>query len=795
MKITEIKNKLFGLSDLNGLIKESVFDEARPKAGGPTMRDFFKLHPEFIDKTYYNSPELRAALYDYFRPTEEFPNITAFPHPDEYEGLPPAQRKLLYTRVNNGKPDYLDKMQKGNRALQFADDNLVAQNAGVDRPVTLQAKKMPIDILRLFFQTNGGKLVFDESILSDFQAIKNYVDSASLLADDANTYFVNNNIPLRAFNDAGCTVGDITDPFSFFLLFYYIKYCEKRGRREKTDIYLGNIQDQNVKQYVMYVFKMAPNIYATIESNINNARNGWGAILSQDGFDSDELLISRSGAYFDAYQKKYGNILNEPLIAKMSQCFSLPKTMLFDPVSNNITDSMIGDGIRKWANGKNEYALQELIKPQIVIDANDGCPAEKIFYTARALDGLLTASYKKYGKIAETSKMTIDFLLMDGMEAINMWNRNKNKEDIPASLTPLKTIYDGKKKTIATGEILTEEVVPFWRLLNFKNEFKDKTQGEIYYFLINNSDNTVEWQYEYNRKKKGDPDLHGQSIDILGRTSTNTYCFEYQGEQHYRPITVTYDDYAAFPLFTEMREYILTECGFIQKTVGGTKFYSGPENADADRMREIRGIIIRAYEMFARRLSSKISDTNALAGKIKSKQLAEAFVIAPVNKWKTQNGEKVRVKFDTDYEMLAYFQNVMRHTADDEEIFEAPAVGGVIPYLGSPRRFLDEVKTAQDMGRDITKRNAIKNAKEKANWVLSYIIPGLATEDEKRYTTELAGSENLVFTWNKDGRNKLIGFLHANNLATEDPNNNTPNDEDKSLFEQIIKEVLTDYDS
>ena len=266
----------------------------------------------------------------------------------------------------------------------------------------------------------------------------------------------------------------------------------------------------------------------------------------------------------------------------MARCFVIPETILFDPVLNNITDSSIGDGIRRWIGGKGNNTLQELIKPQLVVDIDDGCSAEKIFYVARALSGLMEASYKKYGKIAETSEMTVDFLLMDGMGAINKWNKNKNKEVIPAALVPLKTIYDAKKKVDADGEALTEEIVPFWRILNFKNEFKDKTQGEIYYFLINNSNPSVEWQYEYNRKKKTDSDLQGQSIDILGRTESNTYCFEYQGEQHYRPITVTYDDYSAFPLFTEMREYILTKCGFIQKTVGGTKFYSGPETANAD---------------------------------------------------------------------------------------------------------------------------------------------------------------------------------------------------------------------
>jgi hypothetical protein len=236
-----------------------------------------------------------------------------------------------------------------------------------------------------------------------------------------------------------------------------------------------------------------------------------------------------------------------------------------------------------------------------------------------------------------------------------------------------------------------------------------------------------------------------------------------------------------------MREYILTECGFIQKTVGGTKFYTGPEAADAERMHKIREIIIKAYKVFADKLS--------MGGKIINTQLSEGSYVPTVNKWRTVNGERERVKFNSDIEMLKYFQSVIRHGADDEEIFDSPEVGGIIPYLGSPRRFLDEVKTAQDMGRDITKRNAIIGSKKKAGWVLSYIIPGRATEDEKKYTTELAGSKDFVFTWDKDGKNKLIRFLRSNKLVTENQNNSIPIFEDQSLFEQIISEILTGYDS
>ena len=811
MKITEVRNNLFGLSDLKGLITEigdKIFN----------WGDYYKENPARLDQDFLTAMGLRQWL--------EANGLKKIPK----EGLTPEQvedilgrigvndseiRKHFgddvyktalmtpgnYFRPKNGNyASFRDNFQKGRRSfggvqqkggksIEVANNVQPSDVEGVvDKPTTIKMKKL--DAIKGIFDELGGENIVVPDFF-DHESLVNYVLTVNSLSVRAGElaksrypggivdFAIGKNLP-----------GNETNPFYFFLLFYYFNCCQKSGSKDK--IYINNIGTLELKEYTKYVLHVKPNIYDTVEANINNVKNGWENILNAAGFGGNEFSTSRSWAYFEFYQKIYGNILSKEFLSKMSRCFSLPIISLFDPLLNNITDSMIGNGIRIWTEGRDSHTLQELIKPQIVTDIDDGCIAEKIFYAARALSSFIGASYKKYGKIAETSKMTIDFLLMDGMEAINKWNKNKNKEDIPAALVPLKTIYDGKRKLSSTGEILMEENVPFWRLLNFKNEFKDKTQGEIYYFLVNNSDPSVAWQYEYNRKKKTDMDLLGQSIDILGRTDNGTYCFEYQGEQHYRPLTVTYDDYIAFPLFTEMREYILSECGFIQKTVGGTKFYSGPEDASAHRMHEIREIIIKAYKEFANRISDTGLDSGNSLAKIKNR-LSEASFVPTVNKWKTVDGKRERVKFEDDTQILAYFQSIIRRGADDEEIFDAPEVGGVIPYLGSPRRFLDEVKTAQDMGRDITKRNVIRNSSEKIGWVLSYIIPTCATEDEKEYTAELAGGEEFVFPWNKEGKDKLIGFLHKNNIAVENKNKPTTRNENKTLFGEIIREVLTNY--
>ena len=285
--------------------------------------------------------------------------------------------------------------------------------------------------------------------------------------------------------------------------------------------------------------------------------------------------------------------------------------------------------------------------------------------------------------------------------------------------------------------------------MNFDKEAKDKTQSDIFYFLVGNSSEDVKWTYEYNRSKKIDNDLVGKSIDILGQTEGRTFCFEYQGEQHYRPITVTYNEYTKFPLFTKMREYILTECGFIQKTVGGTKFFRGPEASNSERMTEIKQVILNAYKSFADELSKSLGAEYNL-----SRRLNEKFGgLGKINRTSAVNG---------DAQILSYFQKILEESTK-YDVFETPPMEDVVPYVGSPRRFLDEVKTAQDMGRDMEKREIIRR-KEKLGWILSYVIPGSATEDEKEYTEELAGNKNLVFPWNREGKEKLLGFMQQNKI-------------------------------
>ena len=216
MKITEVRNNLFGLSDLKGLITENI-TEIRPKAGAPTMTDFFEQHPEFIGRTYRDCPELRSALYDYFQPTEEFPEVTPFPHPDEYETLPAKITKKYYTRVKNGMPQNLEKKRKTNKQYTFGTENSVGEPESVDKPTT--QKGTSIDLLKYLFNQNGGNNIsYTPDINTNFNALKNYIDSIYALVNSIGE------ILISKYKTPTVNLGDFvvneTVPFSLFLLFF-----------------------------------------------------------------------------------------------------------------------------------------------------------------------------------------------------------------------------------------------------------------------------------------------------------------------------------------------------------------------------------------------------------------------------------------------------------------------------------------------------------------------------------------------------------------------------------------------
>lgn len=772
MKINEIKDRMFSLSDLKGLIKEGVFEDtdwqgyfnADPKRREQNFMQAmgFKEVPsgpmtiDQFEKMGGGESEIRKHFGDEF-----FANILS--DPTGLFNKVNGNYRGLRRHYDSGKRTLGGNQRKGGKSLQIIAEPNDTDSNNIEKPTTNRVK--PIDALQIIFKNLGGdSIVAPETwempnIISYVERINEVADSAGVVA--AKTY--QEGITFFVVDDS--LPGKEEVPFYFFLLFYYAKNCNKNGTRGNlTKKYIENVAEPNLREYTKYVLKVTPNVFDIIlTSTINNLSKVSNELLI-NGFGTEVLSQSRASAYFKRYTEEYPGLFNEEYLKNIQTCFGFAtKDILFDPIgTNKITDNVIGDGIRKWCNGGNDNAIKALVKPPINNNLEECSPIEKIFITARIIDGLLESNYNKFGTGPGKSKMTVGLLLEEGSKGIDYWNSMSRGGKIPKAQVQLRTMYDTEKsKTPSTP-------LPFWRILNLNNEMKDKTQGEIYYFLIGNSIPEVAWTYEYNRNKKIDSDLEGKSIDILGKTERHTFCFEYQGEQHYRPITVTYEEYTKFPLFTKMRERILTECGFIQKTVGGTKFFSGPETANTERLSEIKQIILDTYREFAADLSK------TLGGKYNiSSRLNETF---------SKLGKLNRgAKFEDDYQLLMYFQRILKESATSD-VFEKAPMEDVVPYVGSPSRFLDEVKTAQDMGRDITKREIIK---QKPGWILSYIIPSRATKDEEKYTADLAGNPNLVFYWNKEGKEKLLNFMQNSGILAQGVLEET-------LFQQIIKEIITD---
>ena len=839
MKISEIRNNLFGLSDLKGLIGENTFDEHRGSVNSIDWAGYFKEKPERLNLS------LTAALGLSMTPKT----------PLTLDQLGDSEMRRYFG------DEFVSKIISD--PSNFVKDKGFSnayKNARKNNREVSQVSKTGIEFLKQFFIDNGGEQIDNspvlqlnrpENINQNNGTILNYFGKVKLLSDLAAKSAEENNI--KKFDDSGLVIGKIDDPFSMFLYFFFRLHVSSSGSYKRTTNYdnnipeefkpyiervlydikdieggalkneIGNVSLQSLIQtnlltpigikYNSELYEYSELLYNAYFKDSSGAKklnsilslipagsisigkgygkgellkNTVGGVLydclaiigysdsSQNSIrekvknymDVPELRPFRSAAYLIRYENKTNQIIDDAFRKKMSVCFNVQFfNDLFDPVGT-IDFTAIENGIKKWVEIDD---ISHLAKSVLSVTANDNqlCPAELIFKSAREINGLLKENYSKYGTGPGKALMTIETLLSDANEALNYWNSLNPTNKVPAAQDKLVALYKNREQQNIS--------LSFWRLLAKDNQVKDATQTQIYLWLVDHTKPEIDWTYEFNRFETIDSELGGKSIDILGKTPGNTFCFEYQGEQHYRPLTVKYEEYSKFPLFTEMRDYILTECGFIQKTEGGTKFFSGPENSDAKRMYEIKSVILNAYRKFYTEILGK---TNV--EKLSSRGLQEGFVPA-VNK---------KAVFKNDTELLAYFQTIINKTPNDSDIFDYPPIDGVIPYLGSPRRFLDEVKTAQDMGRDLTKRKIIRS-RENAGWKMSYIIPGKATKDEQAYTEqELAGNNAQVFRWNKDGKNMLLMFLAANGLKNDVKTNVSEN----TLFKEIVEELnLVDF--
>ena len=854
MKISEIRNKFFGLSDLKGLISESTLGEKM------NWTNFFQDYPQFLDDRYALEKQ------EQFWPDEELMNAIA-----NYPGssYPYVSDKGQVATLSNDTKKNIFKAFRNNRLINMGQkqgktkkaDKLIsidgftqdsADFSGADKPTTLM--RTPFEYLEMFFKQNfnGNLLNYREG-----ESITDYLEGIRNFANEA--YDV---LKIDAFN-ASNLVWDSNNPsFFLFLLFYYVDHCKKNGRsnRNMTEDYINAIESPEIKEAVeQMVFGVREeSVDAIVNRDILNpvglnffdemTEDGLGKLVSlyftngniepikrlQINVTSDVLekntqylgnavLVSwyicnfsndrkidelkdilgnsfngggnssiiRSMSYRSRYDKgsevfnKMAMAYNSSVSGIFDLLNSISLTDVHNAVKNVVKTFGATDNIEAFRAALNAYGNFEL--PPYDSEASL-TPAERFILFARNTCGLLESKVaEKYGSYTILTPETIFIPAGEGLELLkgdanfNRLKENRTRRQL------LENIYADESKE-------TEEW-NFCDLLSDDYFAGDKTQRAIYYFFKSNSDpNSSEWEYEFNRGKKEnrvDNELGNQSIDIMchyGDSKEKTACFEYEGEQHFHPMSVRPNDVLvntyAVRFYNELKNNILNR--YIEAFQ-----QSGSEN---------KWESIDVYDSIMK--EEYHNSFNKLAGVPFKKAYDMVFKGYNLKTLSNLNYSKNRLNeaaADRDYtvdELLAYmfvllcnWENLRlpdRYAhLNFPNIYGKVSLNSSIPYLGSPKRYVEELHVYHQKISDKQKSDILKSR----NWVISYIVPGgnSITQEDFDEIKPLANPEGAVFRWRDDEKESILNFMKEIGIPVIEKETIS-----ESLFEEIVKELLRD---
>ena len=831
MKISEIRNTLFSLADLKGLLNENTFDEHRG-ANSLSWETFFSEDPERLNLGFMEALGLGKGG------VQVGPNILAAYFGDEII----AQKCQNMAKF---KGEY-KSARSINRAKFF----------GTTKKV--EDLNQPFTILENFFRNEWQKKIAEPD---DVFAIYNIAAAARSNEETATI-----NIP---FNPNSINP---RDSFSLFLMFFYdlqpkqgtgtfvlkninaaleviknydqingTNFFEKisglvgkftQTKKLSYEGYAGIIEsillaplnlryttivDQGVVTTLLnayFVNPGLPELYKVLSEikssgfegelnakSLNKSKNMVGGLILgtliiidyslsgyfddavkivTDNFNGPQLIPFRTSGFRSVYERNFS--FSGDYMKNLFDCFGLSPEKMFDFLTYSADMNTINNGIIKWFEIYGEDGIRKLsslglgsYSPQSEENENVSS-IEKIAGVADSIQNLFGNSFAKY-KISKRVNINIADLLGDATAGLA--KMATFKKDVP----------EPQQRLVAISESFGERNVKFWEILNADNAIQDKTQRDIFEFLRHNSDGDVIWDYEYNRPGKSDnvdKDLGQKSIDIMGSKNVNgknvVICFECQGQQHYRPLNVRKTDYDN-EFFSSLRDEILKLCGFVVVGKNGTRFVKRSTDSSLTEQ-EKRAAIIAAYSAKLTELSD-LAAAQQKAGANNSVLFKEPTADVDARKRETIKEifsfKKLNRRDISTQEALKYFAEIVERGIDDKTNFSNPEVGGVIPYIGSPYRYLEEIKTAQDMSNDQMKSDIIK----KRGWIMSYVIPADCTEDEVKYTEMMASNPENVFTWNNKGKDRLISFLYENNFRGQIVSENR-----NSLFGNIVTEIL-----
>ena len=839
MKITEIRNNLFRLSDLKGLISENI-DEAKT-IWSLDWSGYFTAHKESLGEEF---PVAWPKILDYFgekrildsflngslaglewqgKPTPEIQNkdIYNFMRANFKSGKKANKKKMLATQTGTDGENQLEVFfkERYNKPNINPDDVQLIYRVAKEARMTQEFGGMkilfgpeefdlanPYSVFLFFFfdlQDRRGHSAFIDDIVEKclvkareydevngtnfLNAIQgftgNYKKEKSLYSSGFDRIIdeaLLRNLNLTFLNSLN------ESEVSLIFRMYFTKPGLPEIRGVIDSIEQNNLADsafnfKTLKKYGDTVGGFLLTAMSIIYTCLNGDFNG-GIDLATDFLGDPMFSGIRAAAFQYVYQTKFG--LDGMFIKDIMDFFGTDQVELFDLSSGQIDMNKINVGLERWYRKYNIQGFNNLSRikqTDFSISNAEEETGENILFIeaiASSAEMLLTFASQKFTKYEISHKTEIGFEDLLGNASDGLKKMAMFKKSIPAPQQRLTEI----------SKSFGERDVKLWEVLNVDNNINDKTQMNIFVFLRQNSDGDVSWDYEYNRpgrRETTDEGLGDKSIDIMGTKGDTKICFEYQGQQHFKPFNVRESDYEN-EFFTGIRDAILKECGYVVVGKNGTRFVKRSSIGKLTTEQK-KSIILKVFSEKLLELGNlaKMQQAASPGGSKGSDFIFKEPVKDPDTKRRARVDEKIHFeKLNrrdlTVLEAEGYFSDIVSKGTLDEGTFKNPEVGGMIPYIGSPFRYLEEIKTAEDMTNDQMKSEVIKSR----GWIMSYIIPGGCSEDEVEYTKQMS-TNNSVFTWDNAGKEELLTFLAKNGFRAK-----MISESKASLFQSIVNDVL-----
>ena len=284
MNINEIRNNLFGLSDLKSLINENVFDEAGGRAGGDNegswdWAGFFADNPKRLE-------------FDNFAQAMGFKKAPKEPVTvEEYLEMGGGESEIV-KYFGSTRPNFQTELEAilanpinfvpgcGKQNTFKIRRNAARKKFGFVSQKTKKRDQI-IDVLKGLFDRNGGGAVTARENVLDYEYFEEVrkVSEAAIAEAFNNGYklFSNRYIDPNTGKEEIVEVGNINDAFSLFLFFYYVVYSHRGHGTDSRDVEKAvKFENEIIAKYPKYANILASEI-----------------ALLRGGRDEDKAVIKR----------------------------------------------------------------------------------------------------------------------------------------------------------------------------------------------------------------------------------------------------------------------------------------------------------------------------------------------------------------------------------------------------------------------------------------------------------------------------------------------------------------------